>query len=101
MCVVSRAQGGAGQSVGGAHVHGQPFLWQRGEEKREPGAAQPTLGPEAVSPWPGHLSSLWSSHCAGRVKLRDTGSPPAGIWLLGLDVRTKGDISNKKLVKSR
>ena len=40
----TRAQGQAGQSLDGPHLHGQPLLWQRVEEKRRPGAAQPTVG---------------------------------------------------------
>ena len=39
-----RDQGGAELSVSGAHVHGKPLLWQTGEEKRRPGAAQPMKG---------------------------------------------------------
>ena len=40
----TRDQGGAGQSLGGARLHGQPLLGQRVEEKRRPGAAQLTVG---------------------------------------------------------
>ena len=40
----TRAQGGAGQSLDGPHLHAQPLLWQRVEEERRPGAAQPSVG---------------------------------------------------------
>ena len=73
----TRAQGGAGQSLDGPHLFAQPLLCQRLEEKRRPGAAQPSVGTLVLSPWPGRCSSSYSSFTAQvGTSHMDTGCSP-------------------------
>ena len=67
----TRDQGGAGQSLGGARLHGQPLLGQRVEEKRRPGAAQLTVGTSVcvTMAWTPVLLVLLS-YCTGRDRPR-------------------------------
>ena len=73
----TRAQGGAGLSLNGTHVHGQPLLCQGWRGNESLGQPSPMWGPEAVPPWPGLLSSLSSSRTAQvGTGLVDTGWAP-------------------------
>lgn len=73
----TRAQGGAGLSLNGTHVDGQPLLCQGWRGNESLGQPSPVWGPEAVPPWPGLRSSL-SCSLTARVGtgLVDTGWAP-------------------------
>ena len=66
----TRVQGGAGQALDGPHLHAQPLLWQKVEEKRRPGAAQPSVGSRGcvTMAWTLLLLLLFL-HCTGRDRL--------------------------------
>ena len=67
-----RAHRVAWQALGRVYLHVQPLLWQRVEEKRRPGSAQPTVGTKQLCHhgWDSCPPRSFS-HCTGRVKCRE------------------------------
>uniref|UniRef100_A0A673UWJ0 Ig-like domain-containing protein n=1 Tax=Suricata suricatta TaxID=37032 RepID=A0A673UWJ0_SURSU len=87
--------GGSGLSLEGPHLHGHLLLWQRVEEKRRPGAVEPSVGTRVyvTMAWTPLLLMLLS-HCTGSLSQPVVTQPSSFSASLGTTARLTCTLSS-------